>query len=57
MRCGPERRGRRGLPNEESFSIRGDGQFKGVTDIENTVVTSDADGTPVLVKNLGMEVK
>ncbi len=39
--------------NRESFSIRGDGQFHGVEDIENTVVTSDADGTPVLVKNLG----
>jgi cobalt-zinc-cadmium resistance protein CzcA len=39
--------------NRESYSIRGDGQFKSVQDIENTVVTSDEDGTPVLVKNLG----
>jgi cobalt-zinc-cadmium resistance protein CzcA len=39
--------------NRQSYSIRGDGQFRGVEDIENTVVTSDADGTPVLVKNLG----
>jgi cobalt-zinc-cadmium resistance protein CzcA len=39
--------------NRESFSIRSDGQFHSIEEIENTVVTSDADGTPVLVKNLG----
>jgi cobalt-zinc-cadmium resistance protein CzcA len=39
--------------NRESFVIRADGQFHSVEDIENTVVTSDADGTPVLIKNLG----
>ena len=39
--------------NRESFSIRGDGQFHSLQEIENTVVTSDADGTPVLIKNLG----
>jgi cobalt-zinc-cadmium resistance protein CzcA len=39
--------------NGESFSIRGDAQFRSVADIENTVVASDADGTPVLIKNLG----
>ena len=39
--------------NGESFVIRGDAQFHSIEDIENTVVTSDADGTPVLVKNLG----
>ncbi len=39
--------------NQEAFSIRADGQFHGVEDIENTVVTTDADGTPVLIRNLG----
>ncbi|HVT08849.1 MAG TPA: CusA/CzcA family heavy metal efflux RND transporter [Polyangia bacterium] len=39
--------------NQESFSVRADAQFHGVDDIENTVVTADADGTPVLIKNLG----
>ena len=39
--------------NGESFAIRADAQFHGIEDIENTVVTSDADGTPVLIKNLG----
>jgi cobalt-zinc-cadmium resistance protein CzcA len=39
--------------NAESFSIRADAQFHTVEDIENTVVTSDADGTPVLIKHLG----
>ena len=39
--------------NQESFSIRADGQFHGIEEIENTVVTTDADGTPVLIKNLG----
>src|SRR5262245_26318313 len=39
--------------NRESFVIRADAQFHSVEEIENTVVTSDADGTPVLIKNLG----
>jgi len=39
--------------NQESYSIRADAQFHTVEDIENTVVTTDADGTPVLIKNLG----
>lgn len=39
--------------NGESFSIRADGQFHSLEEIANTVVTSDADGTPVLIKNLG----
>src|SRR5262245_28396132 len=38
--------------NSESYVIRADAQFRSVEDIENTVVTSDADGTPVLVKNV-----
>ena len=39
--------------NGESFVIRGAAQFRSVEDIENTVVTSDHDGTPVLLKHLG----
>jgi cobalt-zinc-cadmium resistance protein CzcA len=39
--------------NQESYSIRADGQFHSLRDIEDTVVTTDADGTPVLIKNLG----
>jgi heavy metal efflux system protein len=39
--------------NRESFVIRADAQFHSVEEIENTVVTSDADGTPVLIKQLG----
>ncbi|HEY4188012.1 MAG TPA: CusA/CzcA family heavy metal efflux RND transporter, partial [Polyangia bacterium] len=39
--------------NGESFVIRGAAQFRNVEDIENTVVTSDHDGTPVLLKHLG----
>jgi cobalt-zinc-cadmium resistance protein CzcA len=39
--------------NGESFVIRAAAQFRGVEDIENTVVTSDGDGTPVLMKQLG----
>jgi heavy metal efflux system protein len=39
--------------NGESFSIRADAQFHSIEEIGNTVVTSDADGTPVLIKNLG----
>ena len=38
--------------NRESFVIRGDAQYQTLEDIENTVITSDADGTPVLVKNV-----
>jgi cobalt-zinc-cadmium resistance protein CzcA len=38
--------------NRESFVIRGDAQFQTLEDIENTVITSDADGTPVLIKNV-----
>ena len=34
-------------------SIRADAQFHSIEDIENTVVTSDADGTPVLIKQPG----
>jgi cobalt-zinc-cadmium resistance protein CzcA len=39
--------------NGESFSIRGDAQFRSIEQIANTVVTSDIDSTPVLIKNLG----
>jgi len=39
--------------NRESFVIRADAQFHSIEEIENTVVTSDADGTPVLIKQLG----
>jgi cobalt-zinc-cadmium resistance protein CzcA len=38
--------------NSESYVIRADAQFRTVEDIENTVVSSDADGTPVLIKNV-----
>jgi heavy metal efflux system protein len=38
--------------NRESYVIRADAQFHSVEDIENTVVSSDADGTPVLIKNV-----
>ena len=38
--------------NRESFVIRGDAQYQTLEDIENTVITSDAAGTPVLIKNL-----
>ncbi|MCG5055837.1 MAG: CusA/CzcA family heavy metal efflux RND transporter [Myxococcales bacterium] len=38
--------------NSESFVIRGDALFKNMEDIENTVVASDADGTPVLLRNV-----
>jgi heavy metal efflux system protein len=39
--------------NREAFVIRADAQFHSIEEIENTVVTSDADGTPVLIKNVG----
>jgi cobalt-zinc-cadmium resistance protein CzcA len=38
--------------NSEAYVIRADAQFRTVEDIENTVVTSDADGTPVMIKNV-----
>ncbi|MGZ3428923.1 MAG: efflux RND transporter permease subunit, partial [Polyangia bacterium] len=37
----------------ESYVIRGDALFKNLDDIGNTVVASDADGTPVLLRQLG----
>src|SRR5688572_25845387 len=37
----------------EAFVIRGMAQFKSTEDISNTVVTTDEDGTPVLLKHLG----
>ncbi|HEX6835494.1 MAG TPA: CusA/CzcA family heavy metal efflux RND transporter, partial [Polyangia bacterium] len=37
----------------ESYVIRGDALFKNLDDIGNTVVANDADGTPILVKQLG----
>ena len=39
--------------HDEAYVIRGDAQFKSLEDIANTVVTVDADGTPVLVEQLG----
>ena len=36
----------------ESYVIRSDGQFHSIEDIENTVLSSDQDGTPVLLKNV-----
>lgn len=39
--------------NGEAFVIRGAAQFRSLEDIENTVVTSASDGTPVLLKHLG----
>jgi cobalt-zinc-cadmium resistance protein CzcA len=38
--------------NRESFVIRGDAQYQTLEDIENSVITSDQDGTPVLIKNV-----
>ena len=32
--------------------IRSEGQFHSIEDIENTVLASDQDGTPVLLKNV-----
>ena len=37
----------------ESYVIRGDALYKNLDDIGNTVVANDADGTPILVKQLG----
>jgi heavy metal efflux system protein len=36
----------------ESYVIRSEGQFHTVEDIEDTVLASDQDGTPVLLKNV-----
>jgi cobalt-zinc-cadmium resistance protein CzcA len=36
----------------ESYVIRSDGQFHSVADIEDTVLASDQDGTPVMLKNV-----
>jgi cobalt-zinc-cadmium resistance protein CzcA len=38
--------------NAEAYVIRGDAQFKGIDDIANTVVANDADGTPVLLRQV-----
>jgi cobalt-zinc-cadmium resistance protein CzcA len=39
--------------NAEQLSIRGEGQLRGVEDIGEVVVTTDAGGTPVLIRHLG----
>jgi heavy metal efflux system protein len=39
--------------NQESYVIRADAQLKSLEDIGNTVLSSDSDGTPVLVKHVG----
>ena len=36
----------------EAYVIRSEGQFHNIEDIENTVLASDHDGTPVLLKNV-----
>jgi len=38
--------------NRESIVIRGDAQYQTLDDIENTVITSDQAGTPVLIRNV-----
>lgn len=38
--------------NREAYVIRADAQYKTVDDIANTVVTTDADGTPVLLRQI-----
>ena len=38
--------------NGEAYVIRSDAQFKGIEDIGNTVVATDSDGTPVLLKQV-----
>jgi cobalt-zinc-cadmium resistance protein CzcA len=38
--------------NQEAYIIRSEGQFHSREDIENTVVASDQDGTPVLLRNV-----
>ncbi|HNN96758.1 MAG TPA: efflux RND transporter permease subunit, partial [Pseudomonadota bacterium] len=39
--------------NRESYVIRGEAQYRDLRDIGNTVVTTDTDGTPVLLRQLG----
>lgn len=39
--------------NRESYVIRGEAQYRDLRDIGNTVVTTDKDGTPVLLRQLG----
>ena len=39
--------------NRESYVIRGEAQYRDLRDIGNTVIKSDTDGTPVLLKQLG----
>ena len=39
--------------NRESHVIRGEAQYRDPRDIGNTVVTTDTDGTPVLLRQLG----
>ena len=39
--------------NRESYVIRGEAQYRDLRDIGNTVITSDTDGTPVLLRQLG----
>jgi cobalt-zinc-cadmium resistance protein CzcA len=38
--------------NREAFVIRGDAQFRSLDDIANTVVTTDHDGTPILLRHI-----
>ncbi len=38
--------------NSESLVVRGEAQFRDLRDIENTVITTDQTGTPVLLKQL-----
>lgn len=38
--------------NREAFVIRGDALIRTLEDLENTVITSDQDGTPVLLRNI-----
>ena len=39
--------------NRESYVIRGEAQYRDLRDIGNTVVTTDTNGTPVLLRQLG----
>jgi cobalt-zinc-cadmium resistance protein CzcA len=38
--------------NREAYVIRGEAQYRDIEDIGNTVITSDKDGTPVLLKRI-----
>jgi cobalt-zinc-cadmium resistance protein CzcA len=38
--------------NREAYVIRADAQYKSADDIANTVVTTDSDGTPVLLRQI-----